>query len=220
MPAFVEKFSENMRAALFRACIDNGQSVRAALRAAEAGELEGLSSEDQAVLASMAYGYAATLVKDERERRGEVAKVRADVAETAHEVAAELASIAKRETQRLARIKPKTPEESRAHSAACTAAGKVMSDALALARDASGKQSGKDSAPAAEQPKAPRSLVARIAAEADTEDGDAHTTPSDSGDNRAAATSETTEHTDNRGARPVRLRAAAPAVVAPADVAV
>lgn len=213
MPAFVEKFSENMRAALFRACIDNGKSVRAALRAAEARELEGLSSEDQAVLASMAYGYAATLVKDERERRGEVAKVRADVAETAHEVAAELASIAKRETQRLARIKPKTPEESRAHSAACTAAGKVMSDALALARDASGqgKQSGKDSAPAAEQPKAPRSLVARIAAEADAEGGDAPTHTDADGDNRAAATSETTEQTDNRGGGAVRLRAASPA---------
>lgn len=222
MPAFVEKFSENMRAALFRACIDNGLSVRAALRAAEARELEGLSSEDQQVLATMAYGYAATLVKDERDRRGEVAKVRADVTETAHDVAAELSMIAKREQQRLGRMKPKTPAETGALAAAGSAVLKMQREALALARDASGqgKTNGKDSAPATEQPKAPRSLVARIAAEADTADGDAHTTPSDSGDNGAAAASETTEQTDNRGGGAVRLRAAAPAARAPVDVAV
>jgi hypothetical protein len=99
---------------------------------------------------------------------------------------------------------------------------KMQREALALARDASGqgKTSGKDSAPAAEQPKAPRSLVARIAAEADAEGGDAPTHTDADGDNRAAATSETTEQTDNRGGGAVRLRAASPAVVAPAGVTV
>jgi hypothetical protein len=218
MPAFVETYSANMRAALFRATIDDKMTVKGALRAAQAGQLPDLPADDQRILAGMTYNHAASIVKDERLRRGAVERVRDDVHEAAHELAARLAALADRETAQLEAEKPKTPVD----TGRALAAAKLMDAAVTLADKASGqgKTNGKGAAPATEQPKAPRSLVARIAAEAGAEDGNAPTHTDAGGDNGAAGASETTEQTDGNGARPVRLRAASPASVGPGQRAV
>lgn len=215
MPAFVETYSANMRAALFRAAIDEGHGTKGALRLAAAGELPDLSSEDQTILAGMAYAYAASQVKDERDRRGEVRKVRADTTETAHELAARLAALADREVAQLEATKRRTPVD----TGRALAAAKLMREALALARDASGqgKTNGKTAAPAPAEPARQRSLASRIAAASDSAAGDDDTTPSDSGDNGAPRATQTAEKTNGRGAGAVRLRAAAPASEAPAS---
>lgn len=212
MPAFVETYSANMRAALFRAAIDDGHGTKGALRLAAAGELPDLSREDQTILAGMAYAYAAAQVKDERDRRGEVRKVRDDTTETAHELAARLAALAAREVAQLEAAKRRTPVD----TGRALAAAKLMREALALARDASGqgKANGRAAAPAPAEPARPQSLASRIAAASTSEAGDDDTTQSDSGDNGTPRASTSAQKTNGRSGGAVRLRAASPAPAA------
>lgn len=207
MPNFVETYNAEMRAALFSAAIDRGLGVRGALRAAGAGELPDLEPASQAVLSRMAYGYAAELVRDERERRGVVRQVRDDVTELAHTMAARLAALADRELRLLEAAKVKLPVDTgRAHAAA-----KLMREALALARDAQApaKGNGKTSGPAAaSEPARPRSVAAMIASD-DTAADDAQDHESASGDTSAPRTTTTTEPTHDRSAGAVRGNVAA-----------
>lgn len=201
MPAYVEIYSADMRAALFRAVLDRGMDVRATLRAAAAGELEHLSADDQRTLAGMAYGYACELVRDERDRRGNVQKVRADTTDAALQLAARLLALADREVARIERAKAREPVD----TARAAAAAKLAREALALARDAAHEPKQ----PAAKQPgtaPAPRptTLAAAIAAGESTATPNTPSNPSDS----ATATHTTNDHTHDTSTSAVRLRAA------------
>lgn len=207
MPNFVETYNSEMRAALFAAAIDRGLGVKGALRGAGAGELPDLEPASQAVLSRMAYGYAAELVRDERERRGVVRQVRDDVTELAHTMAARLAALADRELKLLEATKAKAPVDTgRAHAAA-----KLMREALALARDAQApaKGNGKTGAPAAaSEPARPRSVAAMIAGD-DAAADDAQHNERDSGDASATGNTTNTEPTHNSSAGAVRGNVAA-----------
>lgn len=206
MPAFSDVYSANMRAALFLAAIDGKRGVKGALADAAAGELAGLPVEEQAILAGMSYGYAAELVRDERERRADVRQVHDDVTEHAHKMAARLAALADREVRLLEATKTKEPVDTgRAHAAA-----KLMREALALARDAQAPAKGNGKAPAAAAPTAParpRSVAAMIASD-DTAADNAPHDDSDSGDSSAPRDNTTTDTPHDQSARAVRGDAA------------
>jgi hypothetical protein len=201
-----------MRAALFRAAIDDRLGVKGALEAAQAGALQGLTADDQRVLASMAYGYACTLVKDERLRRGDIEKVRADVENQAHELAARLLALADGEVSRIERAKRAKPR-SPVNTGDATAAAKMAREALALARDAAGtgKANGKAAAAPSAAPAKPASLAARIAAGSDAAAGEADIDASDGGDSRAPRDAKPTGKMNGGSGGAVRLRAASPA---------
>lgn len=200
MPAYVEIYSADMRAALFRAVIDHGTDVRAALRAAAAGDLEHLAPDDQRTLAGMAYGYACELVRDERARRGNVQKVRADSTDAAHQLAARLLALADREVQRLETAKKREPVD----TARGIAAAKMAREALALTRDAATEPKQ----PTSKQPTAPAprptTLAAAIAAGESTA---THNAPGSTSDEATPATHTKTEHTHNQSHDAVRSRA-------------
>jgi hypothetical protein len=109
VPSFVETYSADMRTALFFGAINLRMGVKGAIAAAQRCELPNLSDDDQATLGAMTYGYACTLVKDERLRRADVVKVRADSGEQAHDLAARLLALVDREVRRLEHTKAKTP---------------------------------------------------------------------------------------------------------------
>ena len=117
----------------------------------------------------MTYGYACTLVKDERLRRADVVKVRADSGEQAHDLASRLLALVDREVRRLEHTKARTP----VNTGAAIAAAKLAREAHALARSAAEadnpKRAKAGDAPAQAKP---RGLAARIAAERETEQQD------------------------------------------------
>lgn len=189
MPAYVEIYSAAMRAALFRAAIDRDMGVQAALRAAAAGELEHLGADDQRTLAGVAYGYACELVRDERARRGNVRKVRADSTDAALQLAARLLALADREVTRLETTKKREPVD----TTRGIAAAKMAREALALARDAKHEPKQPGKAAAAPAPRA-TTLAAAIAAGESTAPNN---TPDSASDNGAPATHTKTESTHN-----------------------
>ena len=135
MAAFVETYNASMRAALFRAAIDDGHGVKGALELAQAGRLPDLDVASQHVLGGMAYAYAASMVKTERDSRETVKHAYADIREAAHDTARRLAALATREVGRLEAAPKKTP----VNTDAATKAAKLMREALALAREADAK---------------------------------------------------------------------------------
>lgn len=204
MPAFVERYSAEMRAALFRATIDDKRSVAAALRAAQAGELDDLGAEDQATLGTMAPGYAGQLVRDEKQRRGVIVKVRGNVEEAAHDVAARLAALAAREVGQLEAVKAKTPVD----TGRGLRAAKMMREALALARDAEQKTAAPTKPTAGDAKAAPAhtSFLGRLAGRSDAEQDDAPPSPSDSAASHTAPAQPTAQQQDTSSSGPVRLR--------------
>lgn len=206
MPAYVEIYSADMRTALFHATIDREMSVQGALRAAAAGELEGLSTEDQRTLGGIAYAYACELVREEKLRRGAVKKVRDDAVEVAKQLAARLLALADREVQRIERGKLKDPVD----TGRATAAAKLAREALALTRDATlePKTAAKTTTDKTAPTQRPRTLAAVIAADSgpaaddDPQDNDARgesATPRDGANERK---------TNDESAGPVRSCAA------------
>ncbi len=203
MPAFVETYSADMRAALFSATIDRKMAVAAALRAAKAGELPDLGAEDQTILAGMAYNHAAKIVKDERLSRAGIQATRRDTTTAGRELAARLLALADREVRLLEAVSPKKPVD----TGRAIAAGKLMREAIAVANalaTPTSSSAGKDEAPA-KAPSKPKGLAARIAAASGAEHDDL-TTEADA--TRAAATGAQASERDGQHDGPVRLRVA------------
>lgn len=212
MPNFVERYNAKMREALFHAAIDRELGVKGALRAAGEGRLTRISADEQKILAGMAYGYAAELVRDERERRGSVFKVPDDIAQTARAVAAELCELARLETARLVHQRQRKPKEP-VNTGLGVAAAKLMREALALSRDVDApvKHTPKASDETGKQkgPARPRTLAAVIAAEQKTAASERPQNHGDGGDNdrsEAKATRDDDENAakDDRGDGAVR----------------
>lgn len=211
MPAFVEKYSPEMRAALYSAVLERGQTTRAALRAAAAGELPDLSAEDQAILAGIAYGYASELVADEKLRRAGNVRAKKDTDAVARGVAARLLGLADRE----ARLLEAAPTRKPVDTGRAVGAAKLAREAVALVHllDAGPKTaSAKTDAKGAEQRK-PRSLAARIAAESNAEQDDALPTPTADDGTRLDVTSADSDSETKANAGPVRLRIAKPSAI-------
>lgn len=195
-----------MREALFHATIDGGMSVQAALRTAEAGQLAGLSKDDQATLARMAYPYACELVRDEKGRRGAVRKVHEDTTEAARKLAARILALADREIARIERKPLKEPVD----TGRATAAAKMAREALAVVRDATSepKTSSKQTQDKPAAAPRPRTLAGVIAAGDETANTDAHTEEDDGGESAAPRATQTNEQTDEMSDGAVRSRAA------------
>jgi hypothetical protein len=211
MPNFVEKYSAEMRAALYTAVLEREQTLRATLRAAAAGELPDLGAEDQATLAGMAYGYAAQLVADERLRRAGNVRAKKDTDATARGVAARLLALADREARLLEAAPAKRPVD----TGRAVGAAKLAREAVALvhALDAGPKTApAKTDTKGAEQRK-PRSLAARIAAESSAEQDDPNAPTHADGASGLDVTSPENDDETRTNAGPVRLRIAKPSAI-------
>lgn len=206
MPAFVQRYSADMREALFSAVFDQELSVQRALRTAAAGQLEGLSRADQTTLGEMTYAYACELVREERARRGAMKKIREDASEVAKQLAARLLALADREVQRLERSPLKTPVD----TGRGVAAAKLAREALALTRDATAepKDTGKAPGDKTAGPKKPRTLAATIAADTEPAAPDDETLEEAGGDNAAPRAQATEDQTHEQNTSSVRSQAA------------
>jgi hypothetical protein len=206
MPAFVERYSAEMREALFRAVFDREISVRRALRTAAAGQLEDLTRADQATLGEMTYAYACELVRLERARRGAVDKLRQDASEVAKQLAARLLALADREVTRIECTKLKTPVD----AGQAIAAAKMAREALALTRDATSEPKTSAKAPEhkdrGKQP--PRTLAATIASTHEPEASNDDDSQDVGGDSAAPRAQEETNETNEQDDSSVRSRAA------------
>ena len=78
MPAFAATYSRKQKQVLYREAIDNAQPIAAILRAARAGELDGLEPAEQASLGAISNAWAGTLVKEERMKRAGQTRTRRD----------------------------------------------------------------------------------------------------------------------------------------------
>lgn len=206
MPAFVQRYSADMREALFQAVFERELSVQRALRTAAAGELDGLSRDDQGTLGEMTYAYACELVREERARRGAMKKIREDAQEVAKQLAARLLALADREVQRLERSPLKTPVD----TGRGVAAAKLAREALALTRDATAepKDTAKTSADKTATPKKPRTLAATIAADTEPAAPDDETQEDADGERAAPRANTTNETTNDESTSSVRSQAA------------
>lgn len=206
MPAFVKRYSAEMRDALFSAVFDQELSVQRALRTAAAGQLEGLSRADQTTLGEMTYAYACELVREERARRGALKQLREDAQEVAKQLAARLLALADREVQRIERSPLKTPVD----TGRAAGAAKMAREALALTRDATNepKDTGKAPSDKTATPKKPRTLAATIAADAEPVAPDDSTEDDAHGERAAPRAQQTDEQTNDESAGPVRSQAA------------
>lgn len=217
MPAFVEMYSSEQREVLFREVIDHGRSAKDVLRAARAGELEGLSSADGATLGRMAYGYALQLVRDERQERTGVAGARKEPEPIARDIAARLLKRALKDADRIARDKPKEPM----NTGDALGVLKVTREATALLRDLDGSNgkgnAAKTNGPAA--PAQPRGLAAQLAAQPDPAADDAPIPSSDSGEHTTPRTHTPNNNTNSSNSGAVRSRAfTAPRGAVPSSV--
>jgi hypothetical protein len=210
MPAFVATYSQSTRQALYRVVIDQGMSVRAALRAAQRGELAGESTDDQRALGQMGYGYACQLVSAERQERGAIVDVGRKPEKIARDIAVRILRRAERDATNIAAAHGKSSKAPmNTDSAAKTL--KVAREAMALLRDLEPKTSSGKAAPAA---KRPQSLAARIAAGADSAAGNATPTTTDNGNhgatgNAARSESDAQDETDGSGNGAARSSATA-----------
>lgn len=213
MPAFVEVYSDRMRAALFRDVLDGRRPVTEALRRAREGALPDLDPADQTVLAGMNYGFAAQLVREERERRQIIPRAAGQVRELVHETALRLAHLADREARRLAVSKAKVPVD----TGAGIGAGKLAREALAIIRDLeapNAKGNGKPSADGPEtKPKRPLTLPEQIAA-AQGPVASETTHPTTVEGEEALRAEAPTDNAPNRSAEPAHARAVLAARVA------
>lgn len=195
MPAFVEKYSQEQRTALFRGAIDNQLGVKGCLRAAANGELPNLPEVDQTSLSRMAYAYAAEMVREERMRRGLITQVAKDTSQAARDIAARLIVLADRELTRLERQRLKEP----VNTSAGTATAKMAREALSLLKDADAlpKAKGTQGTETNEEPTKPLTLAGRIARDAQ-QDTDNPDPTSDEPQTQEPHTDETNTHPDNQ----------------------
>lgn len=206
MPAFVKRYSAEMRDALFSAVFDQELSVQRALRTAAAGQLDGLSRADQTTLGEMTYAYACELVREERARRGALKQLREDAQEVAKQLAARLLALADREVQRIERSPLKTPVD----TGRAAGAAKMAREALALTRDATTepKDNAKTAADKTATPKKPRTLAATIAADTEPVATDDDTQEGDHGERAAPRANAPDQPTHEQNASSVRSQAA------------
>lgn len=204
MPAFVERYSAKQRAVLFREAIDHARPVAQVLRAARAGELDGLEPAEQAELGAMGNGYACQLVRQERDERDAVANAAAAPDGLVRELAGLLLKRAERDIRRIASSTGKPMD-----TGASLQLLKVMREANALLRADAPTGNGAGDAPTdapAPEPAAPRSLAARIAAQSEPAEDNAHETQS-ADTARAPTINAPDRNTTDSSTRPVRAGA-------------
>ncbi len=208
MPAFSAKYGPKVWEVLYAECIDNSRGLTDVLRAARAGELQGLDAAQQATMGAMGYGYASRKLKDERLLRQGLNRRRKDPGKVSRDLLARLVTRAELEVKHIERQGKGSMDTGQSLAIvelirrAAIATRELNTTAPVPAR-------GKTTSSA---PAGPATLAERIAAAAQAPEQDEPTTTADNGQG-AVLTQDGLDAASQNGPSggAVRLRAASPA---------
>lgn len=161
MPAYVATYTKEQRAALCRAVLVDGLSVRAALDAAKAGELPDISPEDAKDLQTLSYVYACQIVREHRAELDGVQRARSAPGTVSKEAATFILRRAQTDAKKIANGSGKLMD-----AGAALQTLRVIEAAQRVIRNLEPKKPA--AKPEASEPAKPKSLAAQIAASGDT----------------------------------------------------